>query len=590
MSVYDDIPSSALHQGVRYRTNGKAMSKDIGLSSYAWGVPVPSANPTAAGAASGTMEAGVYQIHAVFRNKWGSIGHPRSDGPVSVTLDADSYKINLTAIPVSGDPQVSHVCFYVTTPDTDSPFYFAGSVANGTTTGTIDSHTDNWDTSDYLEPGYLTRDFEGTLAGPFRYRAPSVKRYCEAFDDRIFCAGEISYSSGLASATSGSDVMTGDDSMSLDSGHVGKWITLQDENTAYKIEELYTSNRFRVDRDYALPSWRESDPSDVSYEITGQVHEIIFSEQGEPEYYPSINSFHAGRDEGGKITGMKSAGKELIVSSDRSLSSVYTTGNDYTPYGIRHTNSPVGCTAPRSMVVANGTLFFWGGNGFYAFGNNTAVNISEPALGAIQLDMQQDLLNYICGCYHDEKIIWAVPYDDEEYLDTLLIYDLKTKEWDVSWKTFQIIDLQSVVDSATGCRYLLFSQKSGGSYSVHYFDWDLYNDGAYNADYSGTVTSATAITLANTGAEFITGGCGLAGVPVYIRSGTGNGQERRIYSNTDTVLTIAEAWETIPDTTSEYVIGVPRWRGRVKRETLGVPYDEKTFRLLEFGLEVSDME
>lgn len=590
MTVYDNIPSAVLYGGVRYRTNGNAMTKDVGLSSYAWGVPVPGENPNAAEASGGNLEAGTYKIHTVFRSRWGRIGNPRSDGPVSVAVSTDNYKINLTGIPVSGDPQVSHVFFYVTTPDASSPFYYAGSVENGTTTYSISANHANWDTSDYLEPAYLSQDFESLLAGPFRYGIPALKRQCEVFDDRIFCAGELEYSGGLASATNGSDVMTGDAGMSLHSGHVGKWITLHNENTAYRIESLYTERRFKVDRNYVRPSWRSADPSGVAYVITGHVHEVIFSEQGEPEYFPSANSFSVGSDEGGRITALKAVGPDLIVATERSLFRIYTTGNAYQPYGVRRTYSPVGCTAPRSMVIANGSLFFWGGDGFYAFGNNTAVNISEPALGEIHRDMTQTLLTHIQGCYHDEKIYWAVPYDDGEYLDRLLVYDLKTKEWDLPWKSFQIIDMQTAVSTDTGRRNLLFSQKAGDNYALHYFDNDLWNDGAYNADYSGTADAATANTLTDNSAFFVTGGGGLAGSAVYIRSGTGSGQERRIGSNTATVITVSEAWDTIPDATSEYVIGVPRYRGRARRETLGHPHDEKIFRYAEFGLLVSERE
>lgn len=587
MTVYDNLPSAVLFRGIRYRTNGRQMTKDVGLSSYNWGVPVPTTNPTAAEAAAGTMDSGVYKIHTVFRNQWGEIGNPRSDGPVSVTLSSDNYKINLTNVPVSGDPQVSDVFFYITTPDTDSPFYYAGKVSNGTTSKTINSNHANWPADEYMEPGYLTQDFEDTLEGPFRYRIPPVKRFVEVFDERIFVAGELDYSSGLASATNGSDIMTGDSGMSLNSGHIGKWITLNNENTAYQIERVLTPRRFQVDRDYVRPAWRDADPANIEYVITGYVHEVAFSEQGEPEYFPSINSFNVGRDEGGRITGMKKVGNQMIVATDRSLHRVYHTGDSYQPYGVQRTNSPVGCTAHRSMVVANGALFFWGGDGFYVFQNNTAVNISHDALGRIHEDMQQSLLPYIAGTYHNERIVWACPYDDSTYLDRLYIYDLRTKEWDLPWQTFQLIDLQDAVSSETGRRYLLFSQKAGDNYALHYFNWDLYNDGAYNGDYSGTVTSATANTLSDTTASFPTGGGGLAGVPVYIRAGTGEGQERRIRSNTATVLTLESAWTTIPDTTSEFVVGVPRYRCRSKRETVGRPHDEKTYRFAEFGLEVT---
>jgi hypothetical protein len=586
MTVYDRLPSAVLFAGIRYRTEGLHMVKDVGLTTYNWGVPVPTQKPSAAASSGGNLDAGTYKIHTVFRNKWGENGNPMSGDPISIVVQAN-YKIDLTGVPVSGDPQVSDVFFYVTTPDADAPFYFAGSVTNGTTTATISANHANWPTDDFLEPGYLTNNYEDTLAGPFRCKVPPVKRYVETFDERVFAAGERVYSSGLVSATNGGDVLTGDNGMSLDSGHVGKYITLNNENTAYKIEAVYTPKVFKIDRAYVTPSWRASDPSEVAYKITGAIHEVVFSEQGEPEYFPSINSFNVGRDEGGRITGLKAIGNDLIVATDRSLHRVYLTTDSFQPYGVTKTHSPVGCTAPRSMVEVNGAMFFWGGDGFYVFQNNVAVNISEAFFGEIQRDLKESLLQNIAGTYHDEKIYWAVPYDNDNYLDRIMIYDIPTKSWDVPWKDFEIIDMQNAVSSDTGKRYLLFSQVAGDNYALHYFDWSLYNDGAYNGDYSGTVDSATTTSITDASATFPVGGGGLAGVPVYIKAGVGAGQERRVVSNTATTLSFSVPWDTNPTDVSEYVVGVPRYRGQSMKMTLGRPHDEKTFRLAEFGLEVT---
>lgn len=66
------------------------------------------------------------------------------------------------------------------------------------------------------------------------------------------------------------------------------------------------------------------------------------------------------------------------------------------------------------------------------------------------------------------------------------------------------------------------------------------------------IASATATTFTKTGAGWTTNA--YANYTVVITSGTGVGQRRTVASNTATVGTVTEAWATIPDTTSTFVI------------------------------------
>lgn len=71
---------------------------------------------------------------------------------------------------------------------------------------------------------------------------------------------------------------------------------------------------------------------------------------------------------------------------------------------------------------------------------------------------------------------------------------------------------------------------------------------------SGTATSGTTTTLINTGKAYTVNE--LLGRSLYIHTGTGNGvRQYRIKSNTATVITIYDTFETTPDNTSQYAIG-----------------------------------
>jgi hypothetical protein len=82
----------------------------------------------------------------------------------------------------------------------------------------------------------------------------------------------------------------------------------------------------------------------------------------------------------------------------------------------------------------------------------------------------------------------------------------------------------------------------------------------YRYEYGGpfitTASSATTIASADMGATV----AAYTGFTARIISGTGQGQERSIASNTQTALTITPQWSTTPDTTSLFVIIEAAWR------------------------------
>lgn len=73
--------------------------------------------------------------------------------------------------------------------------------------------------------------------------------------------------------------------------------------------------------------------------------------------------------------------------------------------------------------------------------------------------------------------------------------------------------------------------------------------------YPANLFSATTIGWSDMGATNLA----YAGMAVRIIEGTGSGQERAIATNTQSTLTVTQAWSTIPDATSTFVIAEPSW-------------------------------
>jgi hypothetical protein len=89
------------------------------------------------------------------------------------------------------------------------------------------------------------------------------------------------------------------------------------------------------------------------------------------------------------------------------------------------------------------------------------------------------------------------------------------------------------------------------NYSHANFHWRWELQGPYVAGLSSwnTVGNSTLTMLGN---EY-------RGQVVRIVSGKGAGQERRIYGNTPTLITLEDKWAVIPDATSKFVVAEPSW-------------------------------
>lgn len=70
---------------------------------------------------------------------------------------------------------------------------------------------------------------------------------------------------------------------------------------------------------------------------------------------------------------------------------------------------------------------------------------------------------------------------------------------------------------------------------------------------SSTGTTATSITFTDSTLTGVTNN-DYSGMIIKITGGTGNGQSRRIYSNTSNTFRLSKKWDTIPDATSSYII------------------------------------
>jgi len=130
------------------------------------------------------------------------------------------------------------------------------------------------------------------------------------------------------------------------------------------------------------------------------------------------------------IRGVAKLGDYLIIFKERSIFRAYPIGGDLV-FKIEKINDKIGCLGGHSIVVANGIVYFYGGdNRFYAYaGANEASEISQniPEL----CDRINQKANQIYGAYQEglNRIVWIVPTGESDTPNEMFIYDLDTQAW-----------------------------------------------------------------------------------------------------------------------------------------------------------------
>lgn len=546
------IPSALIYEGTRYLADGYEMRKQVGETLYPWGVPILAAKGSAAdSAAAGNVEAGTYRIAIVPESFLGSKGNPwQTDSNfdyIEVTVAADDHCIDVT-LPIHGDPQVERLLVYRTKKDEVSPYYYAGFVANGTTTLTLNGADTSLASTDFLEGPISDED---SLAGPFRYGRPPVKTLCEvAMDDIVFVGGEEEYTDGLASGTNGSDIVTFAGETRLTKDMEGKFFRFADETRFYTIDSVHTADRLELTANYSRPPWKSTDPSGESFEIIGDANEVAPSAPGEPEHFCPTERFNVGKHEGGRVRSMRAYGQDILVwTEDRT----YRVEKGYQQglFNVRLTKG-LGCVAPRSAVVWTGGCIHFDGTHLHNFYNGASLPISLE-LGKLLKNAVQARKKFAISCVIEDRLYFAISLYDETYLDTILVYDLRAQTWD-QWDTFRIVDMQSVTVSE-GRHYLYIEVPvANDGYGLFAFTDAAKNDGLGAADYSGSITSGGA-RIITVDATLPTTGFALKGLRLRVEWPGGNYEERWISANTASTITVDEDFDTIPTTDCWYTIG-----------------------------------
>jgi hypothetical protein len=280
---------------------------------------------------------------------------------------------------------------------------------------------------------------------------------------------------------------------------------------------------------------------------------LYFSDAGSPSSFPVNNFIQINTNDGQNITGISEILDNLIVFKDESVwiltgeplgaGNTTTIGN----LQLRQANSPVGCTAFRTIQKVEQTLYFMHSTGIYALQNYSVQLISPLLQKTFASDMNPGFIQLSWGIYSpaEKKYIVGYPSAANTTPDKALVYDLLSRQyamWDhipggcaVNFKFSGTTQSVVVGDPSRGIIYQHFQAY-----------YDIFGD-------NGTATGGSSTTLVDSSKSWTTGVA--IDARVLIVSGPSAGSQAVVTGNTGNTLTVGSWTNGSPGVGSVYTIG-----------------------------------
>lgn len=528
----------------------------LGTSTIPLGIDAPVSSPSITLASGGASQLGdyYYAYRYVDPDGFASVLTPL----VKITTTSTGQEFQWSAIIQPPAGRCTTIELYRSSVDEKTTVYLVTSITanpgggNATYTDTLD------DTTLEAATALPILTTSGALNAYAQVPPPANKPFMAVFQDRVFWYGNVIYTAGTASATNGSEAVTGVDT-AWTSTMVGRYFYIAGATKKYKITAVGSATNLTLDSNYAGTT-----ASGLAYAIKPDISEyrlMYFSEQDAPESCAVTNAvpIQENTQDNDNETGLMPFNSFLFLLHERHVYRASFVQQPDIDMSVRLAVTR-GCVNNRAWCVAGDAAYLIDQFGAYSFNGQNAEPIGEP----IQDLWYSGTLDFSRSQY------WSTEYEPNERVvryyvnyvgDTgnqpkrALCYHTVTQRW---WTESYVtgvghscrLDISGVnrqIIGSTDDRLLLNSEGLV--------------DGVGSAT-TGTATGSSFNTLIDSHDPFLST---MKNASLVITSGTGLGQVRRIIAVSGNTLTVDVQWTTIPDTTSTYCIGGIQYAYRTGR-------------------------
>ncbi len=156
--------------------------------------------------------------------------------------------------------------------------------------------------------------------------------------------------------------------------------------------------------------------------------DLFFSEIGLMESFGPFNYLYVKPDDGHRIVGLKAFSERLLIGKRNAVH--YLTGTDQQSFEVRTLSDRHGVASHPSMVVTEGSCFWFGGDNFYATDGNSVASIGDVDIRAYVDGIDAANYAYVQGGINEKlgMAYWIIPYNSATP-NLVLAYNYKSGDW-----------------------------------------------------------------------------------------------------------------------------------------------------------------
>lgn len=163
---------------------------------------------------------------------------------------------------------------------------------------------------------------------------------------------------------------------------------------------------------------------------------IYWSDLKDTSTWRSTSFIDIAKDDGQTITGLKVLADRLIIFKERSIYSLFFTGEADIPFilpGGGKTNSDAGCVSFRTIQEVENGLVFLSSDGFYFFDGNNSFRISDKITSTITNDMAPtQFMNATAVNQRNKNRYWcALTSSGQATNNRVLVWDYFNNAWTI---------------------------------------------------------------------------------------------------------------------------------------------------------------
>jgi hypothetical protein len=356
----------------------------------------------------------------------------------------------------------------------------------------------------------------------------------------------------------------------------------------------------------AAPGMHSNDPPPSGGRYLALHEGRLFVSDGNDIYYSQINKPEAftgdaisgiSRD-GQKVTGLFAVGGQLLIFKQDSVWAVY--GSDPQTWQVRLLIQDIGCVSHRSIVSAEGILFWWSEQGPVAWSSDLPDQVGQKFIAPTihPSEINSTSYNLICAAVDltEQKVHFAYPSSSSTRADLILTFNYRVGRFEGVSDPMDVASLTTASDSSDR-PWVFLGNYNGQIFKCGRGSLDgLPESTPHTGTFVATATTQTSITLSGltpTGSLPTTLGSLIErkitvvdslGRPVSI-------YRARITANTADTLTVTPAIGQLSvDSTYTVYIASPDWQLDTRWYESDVPFVKKRYEWLYLGLRVSSSD